>query len=70
LPDASRTALVMRNTPVIANEVKQSMAEETLGCRATLAVTVDFFVRWGGFVVSTVNATHSRHCERSEAIQG
>ncbi len=31
------------NTPVIANEVKQSMTPDCMDCRATLAVTETLF---------------------------
>jgi len=36
-------ASLSMNTPVIANEVKQSMTSDCLDCRATLAVTKSLF---------------------------
>ena len=37
-------AVLSMNSPVIANEVTQSMTSECMDCRATLAVTKSLFM--------------------------
>jgi hypothetical protein len=46
--DCRVATLLSMNSPVIANEVKQSMTSECMDCRATLAVTKSLFKVRGG----------------------